>query len=142
MASMVKLRSPVPAGAAKQRQVSRILIAALLNHPHIFEDVEEELGSVSSADSDLERLKHESLGFLSSQGDEFIIAEPQQKRQILHDHLRASGYAKEIDDILCTAVYTHAGFCAPHAQPETITAKWLEFWRGSNAEMLMSLIHI
>ena len=141
MASMVKLRSPVPKGAAKQRQISRILIAALLNHPHIFEDIEEELSSVTSSDSDLERLKHESLSFLAAQGDEFLIAEAPEKRQIFHAHLRENGYAKEIDDILCTAVYTHAGFCAPHAQPETITAKWLEFWRGSNAEMLQKEIH-
>lgn len=139
--SMVKLRSPKAAGNAKQNLVSRILMATLLNHPQIFDDVEEEFGAMVCPDSDVERLKHEALSFLGQHDEEILIAENDQKRLIFHTHLRAQGYEKLMDDILSPSVYTHAGFCAPHAPPETIAAQWLAFWRESKSGILQKEMH-
>lgn len=140
-AKMIKLRSPTPAGAAKQKQAVRILMAAILNHPVVFDEIEEEFSAITCADQALQSLKNESYLFLSQQDERFVTASLDEKREQLLSHLRDHGLAKEIDDILCMAVYTHAGFCAPHTPSETVAAQWLAFWRASKETVLRQEIH-
>lgn len=100
---------------------ARVLLAALLNHPHVFADVEEALGGLELQNEGLAKLRDALISTLS--GDSGL------DRQALRLHLNASGYEKVMDDILSESLYVHAGFAAPKVEPETVLSQWLELWQ-------------
>ncbi len=99
---------------------ARVLLAALLNHPHIFEQVEESLGGLE--------LQNEALGRLRDALISAISGDSGLDRETLKSHLNASGYGKEVDDILSESLYVHAGFAAPRADPDGVARQWMELW--------------
>lgn len=103
----------------------RILLAAVINHPHIYDEVEEALGCLQPVDAALDRLRQSVVSHLS--------ANPLTERDKLRDALIQSGFAEEINDILNESVYVHASFCGPRALPETVASCWLAFWRDLEA---------
>jgi DNA primase len=107
---------------------ARILLAALINHPHIFGEVEEAFGSFDLPDGGLSRLRNALNSALS--GDSGL------DREGLKAHLRDAGMEKEVDDILSESLYVHAGFAAPAADPTTVSARWLEWWHDMKGKAL------
>ncbi len=103
----------------------RVLLAGLINHPHIFDGVEETLSSVLFNVPNLENIRQVVLGFLSEN--------PQAQREDLLGYLENSGYAQEIGDICKESVYVHASFCSPSAKEEDVQSNWLEYWNDGNA---------
>jgi|GEM_PF-158617 len=136
-AGAVSLRSP---GGQKQAIMARVLLAGLLNHPHIFGAVEEELAQMSFADSGLDELRRNALAYLSENDSNETAVKPQD----IADFLKDKGYVKTVGDILSSSVYIHAGFCAPHeggqdedeAQSAVTAQKWLEFYRATQGDMV------
>lgn len=98
----------------------RILLAAVLNHPHIFGETEEILGHLHFADRGTEALRNAVISELSAAALD---------RTMLHDHLTAAGHEQEVNDILNESVYVHAGFARPGADPAMVGARWMELWR-------------
>lgn len=108
----------------RQQLFSKVLLAALVNHPHIFGDVDEILSGIMFKDIRLERLRQCVIEFLSDNDD--------AERQNLVDHLETSGFSQEMGDICNESVYVHASFCSPSANKENIQSKWLGYWNDCN----------
>lgn len=100
---------------------TRILIAGLLNHPHIFDSVEEALGCLAVEQARLDSLRQELIAVLSGN--------PLMERDDLVRDMVERGFGEEINDILCESLYVHASFCSPRAQSEAVAACWMAFWR-------------
>lgn len=99
---------------------TRALLAAVINHPHIFNDVEESFGSLDIPDG---RLNH-----LRSAINSVLLDDPSLDKSVLTAHLIQAGYDREIDDICSESIYVHAGFAAPGADPVTVAGRWNALW--------------
>ena len=106
---------------------SRVLLAGIVNHPHIFDGVEDVLLEMKFGEYGAERLRQAVIMYLSD-GDEW-------KKNPLDfvQHLKNSGHSQEIGDICNESVYVHASFCSPSAQSEDVQSRWLEYWKDGNA---------
>ena len=100
---------------------ARALLAAVINHPSIFESIEEPLGHLELADPGLMRLQGAVISALSS--------DPTLDASQLNSHLSEAGFEKEMHDILSESLYVHAAFAAPRADSGIVAARWMEFWR-------------
>jgi DNA primase len=108
------VRRPAFAGA---RLRGAILLATLLNHPQIFETVEEECAALEWDDPGLSRLCGAILSCLHAHEGLDTAA--------LCRHLTERGLEAELARVLSGSVYTHAGFARPKAE----AAEALEGWR-------------
>ena len=98
-----------------------ILLAALLNHPHIFDAVEDDCAGLIYADSRFSLLHREIMAQLAH--------EPALDSEALQSHLKRKGFAPELDHVLHQGIYTHASFARPGAPPEKILAGWRDTLR-------------
>ncbi|MCW8915352.1 MAG: DNA primase [Magnetovibrio sp.] len=116
-------------GEAKQRAVKsarvdltrsreEILLATLINHPDVFEDVGEKLGSLAFTTLSLDNLRQEALKTLA--GEQGL------DRDTLRRHLRDSGFSSELDSLLSSRVYEHAYFARPDEEPMSALEGWIE----------------
>ncbi len=123
----IKPRSPV------FRDIyARALMAAIINHPFIYEDVEEPFGQLALVGERLNSLRQNVISILTH--------EPDLNRDSLCNHLISQGFEKEISDILNESVYVHARFASPGVEAESVTGKWMELWdavqeRGARHEI-------
>jgi DNA primase len=108
-----------PRAAAVNDMPERILVAAVANHPHIFEVVEEALGHLECRNDSCDRLRQGLLAVLSDN--------PALDRQALRNHLESQGLEKELSDIVNESVYVHASFAGPQADPGIVGQTWLAF---------------
>jgi DNA primase len=115
----VPLRSPVfRAGDI----YPRVLLAAVLNHPHIFDQVEELFSGFEIGNPTLAQVRGAALSVLQEHTG--------LDRAGLHNHLKQAGLERETGDILCESVYVHAAFTRPGAVAEEVAAQWLEYWQA------------
>lgn len=121
--------SPGPRLRRPSSQISRIyprvLVAALLNHPHIHGGVEEQLAHLDIADPVLRRLRDALMMILNE--------EPDIPRENLLEMLKNEGFMQETGDILNESVYVHASFCSPSANRDEVEEKWLAYWKDGHA---------
>lgn len=99
---------------------TRVLLAALINHPGIYEDIEEELGNLAIVQEGLARLRQSVIMALHD--------DPGLDREALHNHLNMCGFEQEMSDILAESVYVHAVFASPAADSASVAMQWREFW--------------
>jgi len=99
----------------------RILLAAMLNHPHIYEALEESFGRFDIIDQAQSRLRQAIISALDD--------DPALDREGLRNHLKSQGFEEEMGDILVESVYVHASFAAPDADSGQVGQKWMEFWQ-------------
>jgi DNA primase len=92
------------------------LVAAVVNHPHIYAQVDEALGQLPIADSALDALR---AGIISA-----LEADPDLDAQALEAHLRGAGHGPAIDTAR-PSVYLCARFAAPGADPGGVGVAWL-----------------
>jgi DNA primase len=103
-----------PDGARKVRE--RILLATLLTHPNIFDHVEERLGRLDFADSRLDLLRQTALIH--------VAQDPELDFGGLQAHLATIGFAAELETLLNSNTYVHAGFARPTAPREQAISGW------------------
>jgi DNA primase len=112
--------TPLPGrpGSADQaeRLRERILLATVLNHPHLLDHVEERLGAMTFSDSRLDLLRQTALMHIAQAPDLDFAA--------LGAHLQGLGFAAEIASLVHADVYVHAAFARPEASLEQATAGW------------------
>lgn len=135
-------RTPVFSGEAKQHAVKsvrvnlaeareEILLATLICHPELFEEVGERLGSLAFTTLTLDKLRQEALKTLAGQtgaeqpGEESSL-ETDLDREHLQRHLRDSGYATILDSVLSPRVFAHAYFARPDEDMLTALEGWNE----------------
>lgn len=93
-----------------------ILLAALINHPELFEEIGEKLGSLAFTTLALDNLRQEALKTLA--GEQGLDTQDFQR------HLRDSGLSTILDSVLSPRVFGHAYF----ARPDEDTLSALEGW--------------
>lgn len=101
---------------SKRRLIEAALLAALINHPHLIEEVEEQLGSINVMDKGLDALRQHIL----SLGDR----EGAIDTEALQHTLMQAGFEGDIRGICSDALYTHAGFAKPGEQVEKVREGW------------------
>ncbi len=97
--------------------VQKTLLAAVLNHPRLLEEVAEELGLAEFPLPELDRLRQAILEAAAIQGLD---------SEGLKSHLREQGFAGELRSVLRDEVYQHGGFARPGAPLETVRKGWKE----------------
>ena len=121
----IKPRAPM----AQQKWLiqERMLLAALINNPYIFDDVEEQLGMMvmRAPRHDLLRqhllMNYETSGAVDN-GE-------------LHSILKNAGFEQEINDILNESVYVHAAFCRPYDSETEEAGRVSQLWLAVYNEM-------
>ena len=108
---------PVFAGDNMRYQ---ILLATIINHPHIFDRIGESLGSLKIPNERLDLLRQTVLNILGRDAGLDTVA--------LQDHLKDQGFESELGAVLSEALYTHAGFARPEADEEKILSGWQEIY--------------
>jgi len=110
-----------------------ILLATLLVHPELFDEIGERLGNLAFSTVSLDNLRQEALKTLA--GD------PGLDSEAIERHLRDVGYAEILDSLLSSRVFGHAFFARPDEPFETALAGWNETYelylrRELEAELL------
>ncbi|MCR4377788.1 MAG: DNA primase [Rhodospirillales bacterium] len=95
-----------------------ILLAALITHPELFDEVGEKLGSLAFSTVALDKLRQEALKTLAK--DASLDSEAFQR------HLRGCGYAEILDSLLSPRVFGHAFFARLTEPFNTALAGWNE----------------
>ncbi len=95
-----------------------VLLATIINHPGIFDQVEDDLGHLNIVHERLDLLRQSVLNILGS--EEALDSEA------LQAYLKEQGFISELRAVLSGAVYTHAGFSRPGAQDDVILSGWQE----------------
>lgn len=126
----VKPRSPY---AQVKTLFPKVLLAGVINHPHIFDDIEEILTGMVFANMRHEMLKQLLIGIIAD--------DPDIEGDKLVEKIQNSGFTQEIRDICSESVYVHASFCSPAAAKESVQSKWLEYYSDGNAVGLEEEIH-
>lgn len=97
---------PSPRDSARQWR-DRIVMAALLNHPRMFDDVAEALGMTRFTSPALDTLRQTVIEILGMGADD---ATPEK----LQADLAARGHGAAMAEALNESVYLHAGFARPN----------------------------
>ncbi|KAA5607540.1 DNA primase [Roseospira marina] len=111
----------VPTGALPARRLQEgLMLAVLLNHPELFDQVAERMGMLAFSDPGLSNLRADLLVACDArlQG-----GEPLDRDDIL-DHLRNAGHGAMLDHVLGPSVSLHAAFARPSATPESALRGW------------------
>ncbi len=94
----------------------RIMLATLINHPEIFDTVEERLGMIEFSVTDLDNLRQQVLNTL--------VASEDLDSSRLRDHLSQAGFEHVLRTLLSKNVYMHAKFARPDQSTEDALVGW------------------
>lgn len=100
----------------------KALLAGVLNHPYIFDVIEEKFTAFDIAQKNLNSLRQEIVMALSS--------DPELDIKGLQQHLHEKGFGKEMRDILNETVYVHASFVRPEHDSDEVVHSWLAIWQS------------
>ena len=100
----------------------KALIAAIINHPQLFEEVAEAFGMVEVPHEDYDNLRQEVIRFLSREENDRIYLDDQAVKQ----HLIESGYGRILEALFDKSLYIHAGFAKPGQPLDMVREGWLE----------------
>lgn len=117
--SAMKLKRP---SQAVSDMKERILLAAVVNHPHIYHEIEEAFGQFIPQSQRLDHFRQAVINQIEIDSD--IDSEN------LRSSLALAGFEQECDDILSESVYLHAAFCRPKSGPDLVEAQWMEIWKS------------
>lgn len=99
------------------------LLAAMINHPSIFDRFEEEIGVLEVENTRIDALRQEVIGI--------IIENPEKSSEFLQDTLSMRGFEAELRGILSQSLYELARFARPNAEIDEVC----ENWRGVYATL-------
>lgn len=117
-----------PPSAQRNTLVPKVILAAMINHPHIFERTEEYFAGIGFANPDFARLKEAVIEELSDN--------PEISRDNLLESLKKSGFSQEMGDILNESVYVHASFSSPQAKEDEVAENFLTYINDANGAEL------
>ncbi|HEX7967953.1 MAG TPA: DNA primase [Stellaceae bacterium] len=103
-----------PTSLLRRRQ--EILLALLLNHPFLLNEVTEDLAGLHMPAPDLDKLCHEIL--------RLHALNPDLDAAMLKRHLTENGYARVVQGVLSPQVLAHAAFARVGAEAEAVRAGW------------------
>lgn len=94
------------------------LVAALVNHPQIFDHFEEEIGRLNVSEPRIDALRQASVAIISEN--------PEKSGDFLKSELEKQGFGSELRGLLSQNLYALAKFARPQAELEEVC----EGWRG------------
>lgn len=99
-----------------------ILFAILLNHPHIINEVEDNLVSLDIPENDYDfiRLRDEIFSWITNAST--------LDAQDLNHHLSKKGFEELLNSVLSQEIYQHASFAKPEASIEAAREGWQDVW--------------
>lgn len=104
----------------KGRNVKMALLACLINHPQIFDEVEERIGMLDMVENRMNLVRQSVLNHL--------IENHEMTREALIETLQEEGFGDCLRAILNDSVYTHAGFARVNSPDEDISRGWNKAW--------------
>jgi DNA primase len=104
----------------KGRNVKMALLACLINHPQIFDYVEERIGLLDMGETRMNLARQSILNHL--------IENHEMTREALVQFLREEGFDDCLRALLNESVYTHAGFARVNTPEEEIAGGWDKAW--------------
>lgn len=110
---VIPLRRPA---RDKLLTVQQALICTLINHPYLFDKIEEEIGLLAIGEAGLERLRLALIDILL-EGDGLDAA-------ALKTHLMEAGLGEEMARVTDETLYIHAAFARPGTEPEDVESGW------------------
>ena len=113
-----------------------ILILTLINHPALFDDVGEQLGSISFYDPELDNLRQEVLKTLASSEFE----EKALDSLALVDHLNKAGFSALVSGHLGRQVVNHASFARSDEHLEAARVGWEQQFKIFKRDQLLEEI--
>jgi len=96
----------------------RILLAVVITHPELCDDVGERLGTMEFSASEVDKLRQEVLKTVAEQ--------PTIDSGALGRHLRHSDFSETLDTLVSAKALEHAKFASSGAAPETAREGWEE----------------
>lgn len=109
-------RPMAPDSQSTRKLRERILMVTLLNHPELWEHVEERLGSTAFLDARLDSLRQTAVIHIAQNTDLDFAG--------LQAHLADRGFGEELASLLDSGIYVHAGFARPSAPVDQALAGW------------------
>ena len=100
------------------RRREEVILALVLNHPSLLNEVEEEFAQFEFLSPDLDKLRNAILKTHAPQ--------PDLDAETLTRQLKDDGFAKTLDGVLSAQVLNHAAFARPGADAETVRLGWAD----------------
>ena len=100
------------------RRREEVILALVLNHPSLLNEVEEEFAQFEFLSPDLDKLRNAILKTHAPQ--------PDLDAETLTRQLKDDGFAKTVDGVLSAQVLNHAAFARPGADAETVRLGWAD----------------
>ncbi|MEM8834013.1 MAG: DNA primase [Pseudomonadota bacterium] len=92
------------------------LVAAMINHPHIFDRYEEEFGLLPIGNARVDAMRQEIISIM--------LEQPKTETSDLINNLKEKGYQTELKNILSHELYALARFSRPTAEEEEVLEGW------------------
>ncbi len=113
-----------------------ILILTLINHPALFDDVGEQLGSIAFYDPELDNLRQEVLKILASS----VFEDQVLDSTTLEDHLYDAGFSALVCGPMRRQVLNHANFARSDEHLEAARVGWEQQYRIFKRDQLLQEI--
>jgi DNA primase len=98
----------------------KVLLAAIINYPELYEEFSEELGMLEIPNGEYDALRSALVLFLSDALEGEIYLDDQTVKQ----HLIVQGHGKILDAIFDSSLYVHAGFAKPGQPVDVVRQGW------------------
>lgn len=125
-AVMTDARAETNAATPADTLRERILLSTLINHPEIFDEIEEHLGMLQFSSPELDNVRQRVLNTLARH--ESLDSEE------LQNHLSEDGLGAETGMLLSKNVYMHARFARPDSDVKEALEGWLDTYRRLTAK--------
>ena len=113
-----------PGRSVQEQAREKVLLATLINHPELFDEVGESLGMLLFPPGPLEDVRQAVIGALSadSGGDSGLDA------AAVESHLSSAGFDTILASLLSESTYDHGRFARPDASIEEARRGWWPTW--------------
>jgi len=118
--TQLELKSGQGVKVARKARQEQILLATLINHPELYDTLEERLGMEQFSDPDLDKFRQAVLNTLG--------ANPSLDFEALVSHLKHNGF-KDVDRFTSDEVYLHTGFARPDRSEQEALEGWEHTFR-------------
>lgn len=99
----------------------RIMLGLLINHPALFQEMEEALHTLPFADADLEKLRAAICDVMAHESGDITPA-------ILKQRLEQEGHGPGLSRLFSADLFLHAGFVRAERPLELARAGWQDIW--------------
>lgn len=110
-----RLKKPIH---SRDQLTLSVMLACLINHPALFEYIEDDLEQLPPMPRQLSPLFNALLAFFGEAQDK------QQTTTDVQEYLKNAGFESELKGLLNESLYTHASFARPQSEEETVLDGW------------------